>query len=97
MDDAQQIRRVLSATLKSRNCNPLEAGTIAEAAETDNQSIFTLPSEGISLEEVENDFVHRATAKTGGSITRAAYLLNISRDEMRYRLKKNGGENFVGA
>jgi DNA-binding NtrC family response regulator len=50
--------------------------------------LFTLPSEGISPEEVENDFVHLAIAKTGGNITRAAYLLNISRAQMRYRLKK---------
>jgi two-component system, NtrC family, response regulator AtoC len=68
-----------------------------EYAETNNQSLYILPPGGVSLEEVENDFVHQAIAKTGGNITRAANLLNISRDQMRYRLKKAGVEDFVEA
>jgi two-component system response regulator AtoC len=48
---------------------------------------FVLPDEGISLEAVEIDLVQQALAKTGGNITHAARLLNISRDQVRYRLK----------
>ena len=58
--------------------------------------LFRLPNEGISLEDAENDFVRQAMEKTDGNITRAARLLNISRDQMRYRLKKVGAEFVEG-
>ena len=48
---------------------------------------FVLPDEGISLEAIELDLVQQALAKTDGNITHAARLLNISRDQVRYRLK----------
>jgi len=56
------------------------------------KSLFVLPDEGISLEALELDFVRQALEKTGGNITHAARLLNISRDQVRYRLK-NSEEN----
>ncbi|MGH9927676.1 MAG: helix-turn-helix domain-containing protein, partial [Pyrinomonadaceae bacterium] len=49
---------------------------------------FALPSEGISLEEAELSFVRQAIERSGGNQTRAAELLRISRDQLRYRLKK---------
>lgn len=49
---------------------------------------FVLPSEGISLDEAELSFVQQAIERSGGNQTRAAELLGISRDQLRYRLKK---------
>src|SRR5690349_7348217 len=49
---------------------------------------FVLPTEGISLDEAELSFVRQAIARSGGNQTRAAELLGISRDQLRYRLKK---------
>ena len=49
---------------------------------------FILPSEGISLDEAELAFVRQAIERSGGNQTRAAELLGISRDQLRYRLKK---------
>jgi DNA-binding NtrC family response regulator len=49
---------------------------------------FPLPSEGISLDEAELSFVQQAIERSGGNQTRAAELLGISRDQLRYRLKK---------
>ena len=49
---------------------------------------FLLPSEGISLDEAELSFVQQAIERSGGNQTRAAELLGISRDQLRYRLKK---------
>lgn len=51
-------------------------------------SVFTLPAEGINLEEVELSLVRQAVERSGGNQTRAAELLGISRDQLRYRLKK---------
>jgi len=47
-----------------------------------------LPSHGISLEEVEMSLVRQALERSSGNQTRAAELLDISRDQLRYRMKK---------
>jgi two-component system, NtrC family, response regulator AtoC len=47
-----------------------------------------VPSGIVPLEEVEEIMVHRALDATGGNQTRAAELLGISRDQLRYRVKK---------
>lgn len=51
---------------------------------------LSLPSEGTSLEEVEREFVRQALEQTEGNQTRAAKLLDISRDALRYKMKKFG-------
>jgi DNA-binding NtrC family response regulator len=59
------------------------------SSNTDEASIqFVLPEEGISLNETELSFVRQAIQQSGGNQTRAAELLGISRDQLRYRLKK---------
>lgn len=58
----------------------------------DASAVFTLPAEGIALEEVELVLARQAMERTGGNLTRAAKLLYISRDQLRYRLKKDGAE-----
>jgi len=55
---------------------------------SEGSPLFTLPNEGISLDEAELSFVRQAIQRSGGNQTRAAELLGISRDQLRYRLKK---------
>ncbi|HEY8458855.1 MAG TPA: sigma-54 dependent transcriptional regulator [Blastocatellia bacterium] len=50
--------------------------------------LFHLPPEGVQLESVEMNLVQQAMRRSGGNQTRAAELLGISRDQLRYRLKK---------
>jgi two-component system response regulator AtoC len=52
-----------------------------------------LPTEGVSLDAVEVELARQAMARTGGNLTQAAKLLDISRDQLRYKLKKDGGLN----
>ncbi|MCI0665078.1 MAG: sigma-54 dependent transcriptional regulator [Acidobacteria bacterium] len=51
---------------------------------------FQLPDGGIDLEKVELTLVRQAMERSGGNQTRASELLGISRDQLRYRLKKIG-------
>ena len=51
---------------------------------------FQLPETGIVLEEVERELVRQALELTQGNQTRAAHLLGLTRDELRYRAKKFG-------
>jgi len=47
-----------------------------------------MPDGIVQLEEVGREMVQRAMAATGDNQTRAAELLGITRDQLRYRLKK---------
>ena len=49
-----------------------------------------IPPEGISLEKVEEALVRQAVKMTNGNQTKAAKLLDISRDALRYRMQKSG-------
>ena len=42
------------------------------------------------MEKMEEDLVRKALAQTSGNQTKAARLLDISRDSLRYRMKKMG-------
>jgi DNA-binding NtrC family response regulator len=49
-----------------------------------------IPSGGTSLEEVERELVEIAMSQANSNQTHAAKLLDISRDALRYKLKKFG-------
>jgi DNA-binding NtrC family response regulator len=51
---------------------------------------FRLPSEGVQFEDLERDLVVQALQRTGGNQTRAAALLGMNRDQIRYRIEKFG-------
>lgn len=57
---------------------------------TDTRAIdpMRLPASGVSLEDVEMSLVRQALERSNGNQTKAAELLNISRDQLRYRMKK---------
>jgi DNA-binding NtrC family response regulator len=79
----------------------LDAGTsneseIATTRSTGNGAI-QLPPGGVSLDEIETSLVRQAMVQSGGNQTRAAELLGISRDQLRYRLKKIEGESADSA
>jgi len=50
----------------------------------------TLPPEGIALAKWERSLIEQALKECGGNQTKAAKRLGISRDTLRYRLKKYG-------
>jgi transcriptional regulator with PAS, ATPase and Fis domain len=51
-------------------------------------ALLNLPSEGISLNELETSLLKQALARSNGNQTRAAKLLGLTRDQFRYRWKK---------
>ncbi|HEX5888547.1 MAG TPA: sigma-54 dependent transcriptional regulator [Pyrinomonadaceae bacterium] len=66
----------------------LEAPQLDRVSGDKDSTQFLLPDQGISLDEAELSFVRQAIERSGGNQTRAAELLGISRDQLRYRLKK---------
>ena len=49
-----------------------------------------LPPSGINLDELERSLVVQALAQSGWNQTRAAALLGLNRDQIRYRIEKFG-------
>jgi DNA-binding NtrC family response regulator len=72
--------------------NVLERALIS----TDDYAV-ALPAEGIRLDELERQLIRQALGRTGGNVTRAAKLLGLSRDTLRYRLEKHGLDDPGGA
>jgi two-component system response regulator AtoC len=69
----------------------------AQGANQSSSAQFLLPAEGISLDDAEMSFVRQAIERSAGNQTRAAELLGISRDQLRYRLKKLEGVDSLAA
>ena len=51
---------------------------------------LALPAEGVNLEDLERSLVVQALDRAGGNQTRAATLLGLNRDQIRYRIEKFG-------
>ena len=57
---------------------------------------FELPDDGVDLKALEHSLLEQAMAKTGGNVTRAARLLGLTRDTLRYRLDKLQDRSSAG-
>ncbi|MEO6390334.1 MAG: sigma-54 dependent transcriptional regulator [Pyrinomonadaceae bacterium] len=101
--NVRELRNVIERTLILEDSelittDYLPGGIIAESAAavmtgTSNRAggpgwKIQLPSDGLQLDEVEDSLVRQAFEQSNGNQTRAAELLGISRDQLRYRLKK---------
>jgi DNA-binding NtrC family response regulator len=64
---------------------PVAAGGAPTAA-----SLMELPEDGVHLEALERELVAQALRRTGGNQTKAAALLGLNRDQIRYRIEKFG-------
>jgi len=73
------------------------SGVAANASKQEHEVIngknlprLSIPDGGTSLEEIERWFVEHAMVKANRNQTQAAKMLDISRDALRYKLKKFG-------
>lgn len=85
---AQQHSAYTAFELSSgHNGSPVSGKQLADGRSLPKLEI---PSGGTSLEEVERELVEIAMSQANGNQTHAAKLLDISRDALRYKLKKFG-------
>ncbi len=52
--------------------------------------LVTFPPDGLDLYRVEEELIRQALVRAGGNQTKAARLLSITRDTLRYKVKKYG-------
>ncbi|MDH3331233.1 MAG: sigma-54 dependent transcriptional regulator [Desulfobulbaceae bacterium] len=69
---------------------PLELGAEGDLpfVERRKNPRLILPEEGISLDDVEKDLIRQAMDRADNNQTKAAKLLNMSYDTLRYQIKK---------
>lgn len=78
---------LISPKLLPQDMNDGAADTLQFVERRKNARLI-LPEEGISLDEVEKDLIQQALERTGNNQTKAAKLLNITYDSLRYQVKK---------
>jgi DNA-binding NtrC family response regulator len=67
---------------------PIEPGQHPTLQSETSLPDLHIPEDGTSLEKVEEELVRQALVRARGNQTRAAKLLDISRDALRYKMKK---------
>ena len=68
----------------------IEESEVGKKGTVVSGSYINLPPDGISLEAVEKELICQAMQRYNGNQTRAAKCLHMSRDTLRYRIKKFG-------
>jgi transcriptional regulator with GAF, ATPase, and Fis domain len=67
-----------------------ERDSVRISPASEGESSFRLPETGVNLEEVERGFIRQSLEMTQGNQTRAAKMLGLTRDALRYRMRKFG-------
>jgi len=96
--NVRELRNVVERAVLLSESETLEPGdfdnlTPAVGPAAAEKGAFELPAEGVSLEDVEKALVVQALERAGGNQTRAAALLGLHRDQIRYRIEKFGLRN----
>ena len=76
-----------SASITSASL-PISISHSESAASGTPSAAVEIPNDGLSLEDNERNLLVRALEKTNGNQTQAARLLRITRDTLRYKMKK---------
>jgi DNA-binding NtrC family response regulator len=89
--NVRELRNVVERAMLLAEGDKLEARDFpalkAMAAASDP---FELPAKGVDLEELERSLVMQALRRAGGNQTKAAAMLGLNRDQIRYRIEKFG-------
>jgi DNA-binding NtrC family response regulator len=96
--NVRELRNVIERAMILEDKEMLDVGDLPEeirssgngAAPATGTNGFRMPESGYPLERMEQDLLRQALQRTAGNQTRAARLLSISRDALRYKMKKFG-------
>ena len=87
--NVRELRNVIERAMLLSDGNRLEPRDFAVLNATPSApDDFELPASGVVLEELERSMVMQALKRCNGNQTRAAALLGLNRDQIRYRVEK---------
>ena len=89
--NVRELRNVVERAMLLSDAARLEAKDFAALSTTAaSGDDFELPARGVELEALERSLVSQALKRAGGNQTKAAALLGLNRDQIRYRIEKFG-------
>ena len=97
--NVRELRNIVEQAVVLAQGDTIDADALAALASsapaqtakgTSDEPPGLLSPAGISLGQVERDLLLQALSQTGWNVTRAAKLLGITRDTLRYRMEKFG-------
>jgi len=90
--NVRELQNCLERAMILCNRDAVGAGDMLLDRESPNPTApfgnFQIPSEGLSLDEMEKFLIRQALAMARGNQTKTAALLKISRNTLRYRMEK---------
>jgi len=95
--NVRELRNAIERAMLLNDREWLEPDDFTTLTRTVTPTQFKLPPEGVKLEELERQLLVQALERAGGNQTRAAELLGINRDQVRYRIEKFGLPSPRGA
>ena len=89
--NVRELRNVIERAMLLAEGSQLEARDFAAlTAVAPSAEAFELPPAGVDLEHLERNLVMQALRRSGRNQTKAATLLGLNRDQIRYRIEKFG-------
>jgi transcriptional regulator with PAS, ATPase and Fis domain len=86
----RELRNTIERAMLLATREWLEPADLTGLAESTAASPFRLPPDGVKLEDLERQLLMQALERTAGNQSRAAELLGLHRDQVRYRIEKFG-------
>lgn len=87
--NVRELRNVVERAMLLSDSSRLDAETFAALTDsTPSDGAFELPAKGVDVEKLERSLVIQALKRSGGNQTKAAALLGLNRDQIRYRIEK---------
>jgi DNA-binding NtrC family response regulator len=87
--NVRELRNVVERAMLLSDGSRLETKDFAALTTgAGSPDAFELPANGVDLEQLERSLVVQALRRSGGNQTKAASLLGLNRDQIRYRIEK---------
>jgi two-component system response regulator AtoC len=88
--NVRELRNAIESAMLLNDRELLEPQDFTTLTRTVSAAHFKLPPEGVNLEDVERQLVVQALERANNNQTKAAELLGLNRDQVRYRMEKFG-------
>ena len=96
--NVRELRNVVERAMLLSEGDRLDASDFAALTSGGTSAdAFELPAGGVDLEQVERSLVVQALKRSGGNQTKAAALLGMNRDQIRYRIEKFSLAETIGS
>ena len=86
----RELRNTIERAMLLTTHEWLEPADFTGLAQPVTTSPFRLPPDGLRLDDLERQLLIQALERTGGNQGKAAVLLGLHRDQVRYRIEKFG-------